>query len=126
MKIVLKSFWPGVVWLLLATIAFCLPGQVLPKGNWVRIIHFDKGVHLGIFLVTTWLWCLPVLYRFSHRQNLAKLAVATAFAIFCYGILIEIIQHFFIAYRTFDWRDIAADGAGCLIGFLIARSQWKR
>jgi len=36
-----------------------------------------------------------------------------------YGILMEIVQKYFIPFRSFDLGDIIADGIGCAAGYLF-------
>ena len=126
MRIKIKSFWPAVIWLLLSTIAFCLPGSALPKNDWFAVVQFDKWIHVGLFSVMIFLWCLPVFHRPHINLSLTKLFLGIAIAFFCYGIAMEFIQHFFVSNRSFDMGDIAADAAGCLIGLLFVKWQWKQ
>ena len=125
MKITIKSFWPAIIWLILSSIAFCLPGSALPKNDWFQIVQFDKWVHVGLFSVMIFLWCLPLFHRPALRLTLTRLFIWISIAFFSYGILMEFIQHFFISNRSFDIGDIAADAAGCLIGFFFVRWQQR-
>jgi len=125
MKVTIKSFWPAIVWQILSSIALCLPGRVLPEEDWFGIIQLDKWIHVGLFTVMVFLWCLPLLHRPVSRLSLPKLFTGIPIAIFGYGIFMEFIQHFLISHRSFDWGDIAADAVGCLIGLFFARRQWK-
>ncbi len=126
MRITIKSFWPAIVWLILSSVAFCLPGQALPQEDWFGIIQFDKWIHVGLFSVMVFLWCLPLFHRPALHLSLAKLSIWISIAFLSYGILMEFIQHFFIPHRSFDLGDIAADAVGCLIGLFFVRGQWKQ
>lgn len=37
-----------------------------------------------------------------------------------YGILMEIVQHYFIPFRAFEAGDILADGTGAWIGYFYS------
>jgi VanZ family protein len=37
-----------------------------------------------------------------------------------YGIAMEIVQKYFIPFRSFDLMDILADGIGCVAGYFFA------
>lgn len=124
MKIRIKSYWPAIGWLILATVAFCVPGSSLPKNDWLGKIYADKWIHIGLFSVMVFLWCAPLLNR-QTQKPLNRLFIGTAIVFFSYGVLIELIQHFFISNRSFDWGDIGADAVGCLIGFFFSQWQWK-
>jgi hypothetical protein len=126
MKITIKSFWPAIVWFILSTTAFCLPGQALPTEDWFAVIQLDKWIHVGLFTVMIFLWCVPLFHRSHINLSLTKLFLLIAIAFFGYGIVMELIQHFFIPNRAFDFGDIAADALGCLLGLFFVRWQWKR
>jgi glycopeptide antibiotics resistance protein len=125
MRITIKSFWPAIVWLILSSIAFCLPGKALPQNDWFAIIQLDKWIHVGLFSVMIFLWCLPLLHKPSIHLPISKLLIWITIAFFCYGIAMEFIQHFFVSNRSFDIGDIAADAIGCLIGFLFVKRQHR-
>lgn len=123
MRIVIKSFWPAIVWFMLSSIAFCLPGSVLPKETWFIIVQLDKWIHIGLFLMMVFLWSMPLLHKptFMFSQ-----VVAVSIVFFGYGILMEFVQHFLISNRSFDLGDIAADAIGCSIGLFLVRTQWRK
>jgi VanZ family protein len=70
----------------------------------------DKLVHATLFALlaaTTW-------WRFAgHRAGLV--------AVLAYGALSEVIQWIGLAHRDGDLRDVAADAAGALLGWTLAR-----
>ena len=111
--------------MILSTIAFCLPGSVLPKNDWLGEIQIDKWIHVGLFSIMVVLWCFPFLYR-SVQRPVIKLFAEIAVVFFTYGVLMELVQHFLVPRRSFDWGDIAADAVGCLFGFFFMRKQWKK
>lgn len=43
-----------------------------------------------------------------------------------YGILMELVQKYWIPNRSFELQDILADTAGCMLGWLICRKIWDR
>jgi hypothetical protein len=124
MKIKIKSYWPAIAWMILSTIAFFIPGKALPNDKWLDKIQADKWIHIGIFAGMVFLWSVPLLYR-PLQKSFIRLLVLITSAFFGYGVLIELMQHFFISNRSFGWSDIGADAVGCLIGFFLARRQWK-
>ena len=79
-----------------------------------RIPNLDKVVHAALFALlaaTTW-------WRFTaHRAGLL--------AVLVYGALSEVVQATLIPTRDGDVRDVAADAAGALLGWL-AVSRWAR
>jgi hypothetical protein len=125
MKITINSFWPAAIWLLLSTIAFCLPGSALPSNDWFGIIQLDKWIHVGILSVMIVLWCLPLFHKPNIQLSLKMLFIWISLSFFGYGVLMELVQHFFIPNRSFAWGDIGADAVGCLTGLLVVRWQLK-
>jgi VanZ family protein len=102
----------AVVWLLLISVLFFLPGSALPKEPPFGIRHFDKYVHAGFFALLLFLW------RFYFSTAL-KYSYLLLFVALLYGLGVEAVQHYFIANRSFDLGDVAADMAGAVAGLLI-------
>jgi VanZ family protein len=42
-----------------------------------------------------------------------------------YGVLMEIVQKYFIPFRSFDLGDILADGIGCVAGYFYAIKRFS-
>lgn len=70
------------------------------------IPHFDKIIHA--YLYGQWMWFF---LRWEVQINEKMLWSLLGFFVF-YGFSIELIQHFFIANRSFEWADLAANLAG--------------
>jgi nicotinamide riboside kinase len=105
---------------MVSTVAFCLPGEALPQQSWFDVVQLDKWIHIGIFSGMISLWSLPFFHRTPH-QPLSKILVYVVIVSLSYGVAIEFVQHFFIAHRSFDLGDIAADAVGCTVGFLFVK-----
>ena len=99
----------AIVWLLVITVLFFLPGSALPKEDWLDKVYFDKWVHFGFFALLLFLcrFYFPALARYNWWILLLA---------FCYGMGVELIQHFLIANRSFDLGDVGADMAGAAAG----------
>lgn len=121
-RIKIKSFWPAGLWLMVSTIAFCLPGKALPNEDWFATIQLDKWIHIVLFFVMIVVWCLPFLISRSP-EKIGNLFIYISVIWFAYGVAMEFVQHYFISNRSFDIGDIAADAIGCLVGFLFVKSQ---
>lgn len=121
MRIQTKSFLPAVCAFVVATLLFCLPGDRLSQGSWLEDLELDKVVHVGLFAVLVFLWCLPLrlLMKQTERRNLLYGWVAVGFM--AYGIAIEFIQRDLIPYRSFDFYDIVADTIGCAVGWIAIK-----
>jgi len=42
-----------------------------------------------------------------------------------YGIAMEIVQKYFIPFRSFDLGDIIADAIGCVVGYFFAIKKFS-
>jgi VanZ family protein len=122
-KIQIKSFWPAIVALIVATFLFCIPGDEFPEANWLDKIYFDKLVHIALFLTLVFLWVLPLRERSNDGRTMERISLTITLAFVAYGIGIEFIQQNFIPHRSFDFFDIVADSAGCVLGWLAARKS---
>ncbi len=107
---ILRSRVPALLWLSLITVLFLLPGSALPKDD-MFIPHFDKWVHFGFFTVLLFLF--RALWEPSRKYSTLLLLA------FVYGFGIEVIQHYFIANRSFDLGDVLADMTGAVAGILL-------
>ncbi|MCJ7715027.1 MAG: VanZ family protein [Anaerolineales bacterium] len=123
MKFTLKSFWPAIAALIVATVLLLLPGKEFPKEDWFSKIYLDKWIHLGLFAGLVILWSLPFVHRIADGTRLRNIFLLTTMGFIVYGIAIEFVQGNFIPYRSFGVDDIVADVIGSGIGLLIARRQ---
>jgi VanZ family protein len=114
---------PALTWLIIVTVLLCLPGSALPKENWFDKIWLDKWIHIGLFLVMVYLWCLYVSGYEGKKMRYFR-QIATYF--FLYGVAMELVQKYLIPNRSFDLKDILADGLGCGIGLLISGRYIKK
>lgn len=112
----LKPFVPGILWWLFSLVLFTMPGAALPTVSWFDTLHVDKWVHAFLFFTMVFLFYRPFknnrvtlqLYRWSF--TIPVLGVL-------YGVVIEILQHTVIPYRSFDVWDIVANTVGCALAW---------
>jgi VanZ family protein len=108
----MRSLLAAIFWLIFISILFFLPGSALPKTNWLGTIHFDKWVHVAFFAILAWFWAMAM--RIKTGKHLVLMIIIAGL----YGLLVEVIQDQFIANRSFDGGDLAADVAGTCLGCL--------
>jgi VanZ family protein len=111
------AIWPALAWFLITTVLLCLPGSAFPKEHWFDKIWLDKWIHVGLFALMVFLWCKAIL-RGAPKRALAFRRIA--FYFFLYGIVMELIQKYFIPNRSFDIGDVIADGIGCIAGLFLS------
>jgi VanZ family protein len=123
-KKIKPSFIPAIFWLIFSTVLLTLPGSSFPKEDWLSKIWFDKWVHIGMFTIMVILWCWAILKVYSGSHKLKRIFLLLAVTWLAYGIMMEFVQLYFISNRSFDVGDIAADGAGCIIGLIYSRDRY--
>ncbi len=116
-----KSFLPGIAWFFVVLLLLCLPGNQLPRSKLFAIIFFDKMIHVGCFALLVFLFYWPMRQQDGRHQYLARLCMATII----WGITSELIQKYFIPYRSFDWFDWLADSTGVLLAGAVLK-RWPK
>lgn len=117
------SFLPGIVWLVISTILFCLPGAAFPQGKWFHQAGLDKCIHVGLFAILVTLWCWAFWMKKNDPEEMKTWYTRVALSAFIYGVAIEIIQKYFIPNRSFDIGDVVADGIGVILGYFFSK-RW--
>jgi hypothetical protein len=112
-----KLFIPAIAWLIITTVLLVLPGPDIPEVSFLDLIYFDKWVHAGLFGIMTFLFGFPFIKNgTATKKLLIYIAIVCAF----YGIAMEYVQKYIAFERDFDYFDMVADTAGCLIGYFAA------
>ena len=111
------SFVFAAGWLLLITLLLCTPGSKFPKVNWHDKIFLDKWIHFILFLVLVYLWCRA--YNIKTKKTFIIITILSV----AYGIIMELVQQYFIPFRFFDLRDMIANSLGAVAGYFIAAKR---
>jgi VanZ family protein len=127
-KSALKKSFPtiifAVIWLLIVTTLLCIPGTKLPKINWQDKVWLDKWIHVFLFFMLVVLWSLA--YSRRTKINIKKIFILITILSVIYGIGMEIVQQYFIPFRSFVSGDIFADGIGYIIGYFISVKRFVK
>jgi len=118
-KIHSKKFIPGIAWFFVVLVLMCLPGEDLPPTDWLHINFLDKWLHVCVFGLLVFLFCLPFYRSAFNRTERKYYFIKIALSVSIWGLAIEFIQKFFIPGRSFDLLDWAADSLGALLSFFI-------
>jgi VanZ family protein len=114
-----KSFIPACLYFIITVVLLTLPGNELPKSNLFNIPHFDKAVHTGMFALLVVLFYLPFNRRVLSYRGKTGWMIRLGLWALAYGIVMEFVQKYLVAFRSFDLVDIVFDLVGCLIGMLF-------
>lgn len=115
--------WAPITWLIISTLLLIMPGSSFPKEDWLDRLWMDKWIHVGMFAILTWLWCLGIK---KYQSPSVKLFLLIAFAATLYGVAMEFVQHYLVPNRSFDPGDMIADAAGSLLGFGFSWSRYLK
>ena len=110
----------AVIWFLLVTTLLCIPGTRLPKITWQDKIWLDKWVHIFLFMILVILWSKAYSHKKDTHSGSRKIFLQIMITGIVYGIAMEIVQKYFIPFRSFDLGDIIADAIGCVAGYFFA------
>ncbi|MFN4314688.1 MAG: VanZ family protein [Chitinophagaceae bacterium] len=116
---------PAILWFITCSVLFTLPGSAFPKENWFDLIWFDKWVHIGLISILVFLVCWGV-YRFNSRRLSDETILWVVAVASFYGLLMEFVQLYFVANRSFDGGDVVADTVGAVAAGLFVRWKWAK
>lgn len=111
----ISYFWKPILWLVITCYALFIPATRLPVEPFLRIPHFDKIVHFGLFFTL----CL-FLVRPYKKLKMKSYFMAALTSIGLSGML-EFIQHLLSSTRQSDIFDFLANTAGVLSALLFFR-----
>lgn len=120
-----KKFLPGIAWFFIVGVLTLMPGKDVPKVTWLNIPNLDKLVHVVMFGGLTLFFCLPYLKSVYSTQKKINIFIRISLCMILWGLIIEVIQKFFIPGRGFEWLDLVADTVGVIIAFWICKELVK-
>lgn len=118
-------FFPALIWAGIILWLSLLPGNDLPKWQFLELIFIDKWVHIFLHLI---LALLLFSGAFFIKKNSPSGIAQFYFIVICmlYGTLIEVLQETLTTTRHFEWGDIAVDTLGAILGILFSRYLLKK
>ncbi len=112
-----RFFLPAIGWIVLSTVLLTMPQSAFP-GNSIfsDIPWFDKWVHIGMFGIMSLLLCWAF-YKFKPEDHaLKKQFIWIGVACLLYGFIMELVQKYWVPFRSFDPGDVVADAVGAAGG----------
>lgn len=116
----------AVLWLVIVSTLLCIPGTELPKVKWDNKIWLDKWIHVFLFMILVILWNKAYSGKKNMLANTRKVFFQIMILGFIYGILMELVQKYFIINRSFDLIDVIADGVGSITGYLVSIKRFVK
>lgn len=115
----LLSYWRSILWAFLSLIACILPSKSLPQMNKIFIPHFDKVVHFTLFFILTIILLYESRLRKANASLSKKAIVWIIVTTLVYASFLEGVQFFFLASRSGNLPDLAANLTGIFIALLV-------
>ena len=114
----IKNILPAILWSVFVLFVSLVPGNELPKFQ-MEFLFVDKIAHAALFAGLSFFWVFG-LKKAGYKTLLnLRMDLVLFGGILLFGIGIELLQHFVIPQRHFDFFDIIANGVGIIIGFLF-------
>jgi len=108
-RLFLKSNYKGILLTLVVAFLCLYPFQSDKQST---IPHFDKIIHVTLFLVLSYFWMHGLSAQNQFKKVQEKAVLITVVSAIIYGVLIEVLQEVMHLGRSFDIWDIAADVVG--------------
>lgn len=105
-----------VLFTILATIAFLMPGSSIPSIRIQTFVGMDKLVHAGIHFLLVFGW----LFYYARHYSKVKMRTIAYISLSCvaYGIIIELLQ-WMTKTRGAELADVFANMVGTGLGLLV-------
>ena len=88
--------------------------------EYVKEFEADKIVHIILFFILVALWCWAVAeLKISYLSKFLSFTIV-AQTWFLYGIAMEFVQEYLKNGRSYDVKDMIADGIGCGLALLAS------
>lgn len=114
---IVKNFWPGIVWGIIIIILSSVPGSYFPKiqsfSDWLSP---DKIVHILLYFVFCFLLQKGILKHYHHYKK--PLLLGMIFVVI-FGGVIELMQHYLFIGRNGNIFDFLANLFGCMLSYLL-------
>ncbi len=114
-----RNYYPGILCGIVILILTGLPGSVFPHVK--PVVGLDKVVHFLMYagFAFACIWGYRKQFVSNGLSYKKKALLLTLVISITYGGLTELMQEYFVPFRTGDWIDFLADCTGTLIGVLI-------
>ena len=109
----------AILWSIIIIVLCSIPGQEFPDTSFLDIPHLDKIIHFGLYFILS-IVTIKGFYLQDKINIIARFPfISTIAYTVSLGIIIELLQHFYINFRQGDIYDVFANAGGSFIGFLL-------
>jgi len=115
--VIVKNFWPGIVWGIIIVILSAVPGNYFPEiqsfSDWLSP---DKIVHITLYFVFCFFVQKGIIKHYHHYKK--PLLIGALFVVI-FGGLMEIMQHYLFTGRNGNIFDFLANLFGCILSYTL-------
>lgn len=104
------------IWMIIVLVLSTMPSSAVSKASFLGIPNLDKIAHFVMYFIFALLASLA--FKLTNWQIF--------FLVFCYGLLMECVQHYFLTNRYFEIFDIIANIIGTIVGIMLIRNYLKK
>ena len=115
-------FIPAVLCFAVTFYLLTIPGNHLPRIEWMGKYQVDKLVHISMFFTLCFLFSYPIKNLVEKYKWLLYITIAGIL----YGIAMEFVQKYCIPFRSFEINDMIADSIGCAVNFWWWRRKFSQ
>ncbi|MEC8604280.1 MAG: VanZ family protein [Bacteroidota bacterium] len=119
-----SNYFIAFLWSLFILLVCFVPSNGIPKFSIFKHLHLDKWIHFFLFFIQSTLFLL-----IRKNNGLIKFRKHTNKILFIFfyclilGLLIELVQHYFIQSRFGDAGDFISNLLGVLMTFVFFGSK---
>ncbi len=113
----MKQYASAIVWALFILFATIASTSTLEGLNLGKLFSYDKLIHMFLFGVLAFLLTRSALRNPKSTRH--SIAFVCCLISACYGALTEVMQGLLTTTRIFDYYDMIANMAGCLVVLLF-------
>jgi len=111
------SYYRSIIIALIILILTMIPGNNISPVSVFPFPMIDKLAHFIVFFVLSLFLFADI--RKNNPFSLKKTALLVFSVNFFYGLMIEILQLFFILYRSAEFLDLVANTLGIIAGCML-------
>ena len=104
----------SIIWVLVIFIGTTFPNSDITVGANVLVPHVDKIAHFTMYFILQ----LLLMWQFDEIKT-GRFQIRILLLVCAYGILLELIQKYFLVDRFFESYDIIANITGAFMGIIL-------
>lgn len=114
----------AIIWSIIIIILCSIPGQEFSDVSFIDIPHFDKIVHFGLYFILS----IVSIKGLKQQSKIKLLKQFPYLSIIFYAIILggslELLQHYYIPFRSGDTLDMLANFIGTISGALVVKLRF--